>query len=192
MALGDCYRVSIVGTINNVVIVNTFHVVQESGLIGTVEGDIASVWGSSPRTNYLTLKPTTYTLQKMSVIKVSGGAPEGGDVALTGAGTRSGDVLPYQTAAVITLKTGIPGRRYRGRMYIGPLTEGDQNNGILNTTALTNLNSYMGALMSSFGSGDQFRLAVWSKKNLSYNFVTSYISRDIMGTIRRRRPGVGA
>ena len=44
---------------------------------------------------------------------------------------RSGDGLPYHVAFCVTHLTGLTGRYNRGRTYFGPLSENDQNFGIL-------------------------------------------------------------
>jgi hypothetical protein len=44
---------------------------------------------------------------------------------------RAGDGLPYHVAFCVTHLTGLTGRANRGRTYFGPLSENDQNFGIL-------------------------------------------------------------
>lgn len=192
MAIGDIYRVSIVGTVGNVQIVNTFHIRQVSGLIGTIEGDVKSVWETSVETSYLQLKPTTYNINRLAVLKVSPGTPEGGEETLSGSGGKTGDILPFQDACVLSIRTGIPGRRYRGRMYIGPIVEGDQASGILTAGFLTSAAAFVTAMQGAFGSTDQFQWMVWSDTGGFANPVTNVLIRDLLGTQRRRRPGVGA
>lgn len=43
----------------------------------------------------------------------------------TGAGSRTGDVLPRQTAGIVTLQSMLGGRKYRGRAYIPFPAESD-------------------------------------------------------------------
>jgi hypothetical protein len=47
------------------------------------------------------------------------------------ASNRAGDGLPYHVAFCVTHLTGFTGRYNRGRTFFGPLSENDQNNGIL-------------------------------------------------------------
>lgn len=189
---GDVYRVSIIGAAYGAQIVNTFHVRQVSGLIGTVQGDIQSVWNTSCKTTYLALLAAGYSHQRLNVIKVSAGAPEGGDEALTGPGTAVGDPLPIQAAGVLSCRTGIPGRRYRGRMYLGPFTENDQASSTLTGTKLTAINAFATAMFGAFSSTDQFEWVIWSEVGGFSTPVTNVIAQPIMGIIRRRRPGQGA
>lgn len=44
---------------------------------------------------------------------------------------RAGDGLPYHVAFCVTHLTGLTGRYNRGRTYFGPLSENDQNFGLL-------------------------------------------------------------
>jgi hypothetical protein len=47
------------------------------------------------------------------------------------ASNRAGDGLPYHVAFCVTHLTGLTGRSNRGRTYFGPLSENDQNFGLL-------------------------------------------------------------
>lgn len=50
---------------------------------------------------------------------------------VTGAGTATGDMLPFQTAYLVSLRTAVNSRRGRGRSYLGGMVETslEENNG---------------------------------------------------------------
>jgi len=79
------------------------------------------------------------------------------------AGTGTGDPLPRQVAFCVSLKTALSGPRYRGRVYLGGLTEGDNDTGANALAALaTNGVAFVNAIDSALNgvSGD---LAVVSR-----------------------------
>lgn len=192
MGIGDVYRVSIIGNAYSSQIVNTFHVRQVSGLIGTIQDDIKSVWDSEVKTSYLALLASGYASERLNVIKVSSGIPEGGDASLSGAGTAIGEALPLTAAGVVSVRTGVPGRRFRGRMYLGPFTENDQVSSTLSGAKLTSIATFVTNMKAAFSASDQFLWVVWSEVGGFSTPVTTTINRPVMGTIRRRRPGQGA
>ena len=192
MSIGDVYRVSIIGAAAGVQIVNTFHVRQVSGLTNTVESDVATIFNASCKTPYLACLDDSYAMERINVIKVSEGPPEGGDIVSTGAGTLLGEALPFQDAAVLSIRTGVPGRRYRGRMYIGPLTENYQASGVLSGAYITLLTAFGNAMLGAFDTLDQFAWVVWSEVGGFSTKVNGVLYRTVTGTVRRRRPGSGA
>lgn len=77
-------------------------------------------------------------------------------------------------------------------MYIGPLTEGDQASGTITGATITKLEAFVTAMLGAFSSTDQFMWVVWSETGAVSNEVTNVLVRPVMGTQRRRRPGVGS
>jgi len=69
----------------------------------------------------------------------------------TEAGTGSGDPMPAQTAAVMTLRTAFAGKSYRGRVYIGGANEAQNTSsgridGTYRTTAIAFLEAVRDAM----------------------------------------------
>lgn len=126
------------------------------------------------------------------------------------------DTLPPQCSMVVTIGTGIAGRRRRGRIYGFGMLEASQVNGSwssgVRTAMITNLNTYF-ALYGPAGTDPQFQLGVWSERRASgcwvdpstgkltnvetphpedaFTAANGYTFRDIVYTQRRRTLGVG-
>jgi hypothetical protein len=130
--------------------------------------------------------------------------------------TATGDVLPPQCAGVVTIGTGIAGRRRRGRSYLFGFVETHQAGGTWTSTWMTSvqngLNTTLG-LYGPSGTDPQFQLGVWSERRASGCWVdpsqgklvnvetphpedaftpaTGFNLRSIVYTQRRRTLGVG-
>lgn len=82
-------------------------------------------------------------------------------------GTSSGAV-PAQLAAVISWRTPLAGRSYRGRTFLGLLGGAAQNGAVLQGSAVTTINSSAATLISGLAAlsvaGGGCSLAVYSKK----------------------------
>lgn len=120
------------------------------------------------------------------------------DTSIVGAsGTGTGDLLPRQTAAVLTIRTGRAGRSFRGRMYIPAMLEtanGPDNHII--AAAKTALDAYANGFIAAVNQNG-FALGVMSRP--LYNdddtirvqgFTTTAINvlcRDLVWDTQRRR-----
>lgn len=105
--------------------------------------------------------------------------------------------LPFQAAAVLSLRSLAGGARGRGRLY-WPLTGMvlvSTTSRILGTTVtslLTAFEEYLGFIESSINDNidETVRLAVWSRTGQSASSVSRLQMGDVMDTQRRRRDAV--
>jgi hypothetical protein len=152
-----------------------------------------------------------------STCKRDGGKQFGGIFTgtLTG-GQVTTETLPPQCAAVVTLQTGLIGRRKRGRVYFFGLCEPDQTGGIFSSTFMTPMTTRLNTFMNKYrqgGTSPDFTLGVWSERIASgcipnpngkghipqdsphpeqaFQSVVGYTLRNIVYTQRRRTYGVG-
>jgi len=100
----------------------------------------------------------------------TGGRIEEGLFSSGTSGTDNGQLLPPQCAMVTTLKTGIAGRRHRGRFYAGGWSENAQDAGTWATTQLNSVTSGWTTFLTNYGvlaplSG--FKLGIWSYRTAS-------------------------
>lgn len=104
--------------------------------------------------------------------------------------TNVNDMLPHAVAAPVTFNTTRP--RTAGRKFIPGLSEVDQDESILSAGVLTNLANYAAEIVAPQLAG--------SAANLRYRILTSsgdaiaqsaYTINDVVGSQRRRKPGVG-
>jgi hypothetical protein len=113
------------------------------------------------------------------------------------AGTGSGDGLPNQLAAVVTLRTALAGKSYRGRAYFGGANEAQNNNtGAIEAAYNTALVSFMTGVQTDMAT-EGITLAVLSRPRTSPPFpvawggaatpVSSIVTRDTQWDTQRRR-----
>lgn len=191
MAAGDVYRLvcqwRVAGTAN--LIVNGFTYRAQSGtILQTQEEDLVAAFKATVETEYNDIVHSTLTLEKYSVIPKPGGAVTYEEIA-SATGQQVGDCLPYQTSALISWKTGIPGRSNRGRTYLPPANEGSQAGGVLVAAYVTAIEEFADAALQ-VGDGittDIYDLGVWSERLSQFRPVTSYVINPVMATQRGRR-----
>lgn len=127
-------------------------------------------------------------LKMIRVKQKRGGEAEGESTFLI-PGTATGQRLPPQSAGLIRLRTGLSGKRRRGRVYIPGGTEEAQSGGLWSNghiAALLNLGNALINVGDDGGGGPLFKLTIWSRKDLlSYN-VTHCQVDPIVRSQRRR------
>jgi len=119
-------------------------------------------------------------------------------------GTAGSQHLPPIVSAVCTWRTSTPGRRYRGRSYIGPLTYADILSGRLQSAAITaRFNPFANAILNRYGatgSSTDTRIGVWSRVNgnqspphspAGFTQITSHTIQQNLGSMGTRRIGRG-
>jgi hypothetical protein len=151
---------------------------------------------------YLACFANTVGFDRLEAREVTDPALEFGEanVTLTGTGG-SGDVLPPQCSAVVSWRTGNIGRSFRGRSYIWPTLESNQNGGQWAGGYVTTLEAFAAAAQE-IGDGIStafYQLGVWSKFSNGqprlepvFTPVTTSHIPIFVHTQRRRVTGVGS
>lgn len=106
--------------------------------------------------------------------------------------TGAGDITPNQISPFVVFKTERP--RSVGRKFLFPVMETDQNQGILVGGAITLLVAYAAEVMTDITMAPLSTLIPGIPRTAVNTFLTFLLAvvTDIVGTQRRRRPGVGA
>jgi hypothetical protein len=114
-----------------------------------------------------------------------------GDETLTWEGASANDVMPNQMAAVITASTARP--KVHGRKFFPFFVESSANAGDLIAGAVTALTAAAALWLTPLGLGGNNYLyaMVPSTTDGASLPLTSAQVNSIMGTMRRRKPGVG-
>lgn len=191
MAVGDVYRLSVVGTALDQTIVNTFHFLQTASLPSgqTTPTEILFRWqggpGNTPMTRYGQIMPALWTARELNVINVSNPLDNGSaQVALVGS-RGSTEILPPQCCALLSLRTQGLGRSYRGRTYLGPVLENDQVNGTITASYSTAIELFVNAVRDSYNSSP-LAWVIYSRKLGTSQPVSRIIIRLFIATQRRR------
>jgi hypothetical protein len=208
MSAGSVYKLTVIGrTPLQDQLVNTFHYKAVAGTILEKQTDdlIAAFYNGgtgSPFAEYLDCFANTIGVDRIEARELTGDALEFGELDITETGTGgSGDVLPPQCSAVISWRTGNIGRSFRGRTYMFPTLEGNQNNGQWGGTYQGVLSAFADAALT-IGDGiltDAYQLVVWSRFSegqlretpLATVVTTSHVP-IFVHTQRRRVHGVGS
>lgn len=209
---GMVFQASLKGTVQGQQTVTSFHFRTKTAL-GTTAGlaaalatayttNLVNSWGTPLR--YLTLGIRVYQVPE-SLDEYTYGSPI--------VGAAGANIVPTQVAGVVTLLTGNAGRSRRGRIYIpGFANTYVGADGKWTAAYLSAVSGAMNALLAAFGpsgSNADFEWGIWSRKlgetrggvpehvtayNLNAGFqpIIAVNVRDVPGTQRRRRIGVGS
>lgn len=107
----------------------------------------------------------------------------------TFAPTNTGEMLPHACSAVITMPTVKP--KKRGRINIPGLAEDQQSDSLLVVGAATALANFGNDIKTAFAPGSASMLYVILGQGGTVNGADSVAVNGIIGSQRRRKPGVG-
>jgi len=229
MAAGDVYRFTATVTSQTYINQNTIAVQTlpatdpDATARQLLADDFMAIWRARQKNGYVW---QTWQLRQlwgdgMSLV-ASECRREGGRVygttftAPTTGGNTTDNGLPPQNAMVVTLQTGLIGRRKRGRIYGFGLTEVDQSDGKWETATLTAITGTLNTFFNKYKSGGtspNYQLGVWSERVASgcvwdpaskrhvqvdtpnpdqaFTPVSAYTLRNVVYTQRKRTLGVG-
>lgn len=201
------YTVQALGELDQQLWLNTFvYVASTNAQTAASEQNIAVSWQAACLTAYrgilaaasaaiLSVKVSCMSnLARIPFVNAVPGATQNGTVA--------GDEYPTTVAAVLSKYTLTKGQHGRGRNYfpapplsfVTPATDDNR----LNATALTAYQTLMTALQANTivdgANAMTLSIATRPKTNVAWNqaqLVSTMIIRPLLGTMRRRRVGVG-
>lgn len=196
MASGDRYKMALVGHFGlGQQFVVDMHYVQVGA--STAPGAEALAGGvlETVVPGFLTVMCSADVLDVIQVRQANAPATEGFDQPVAEGGSLVGVALPPMDCPVVTKSTGLIGRAFRGRMYFPAPTVTAQSAGTLEPS-FQDLVQTVGELFLNVPAGDGssavFSAGVFHKVDESITILTGVIARQIMGTQRRRRVGVGS
>lgn len=172
----------------------TFHCLSTSGQsifdLATFLAPKTATWWAGLKTQYN--GTTVLVRQRVDDIDITTGRIVNGvDVVIASpvAGTNGSDNLPVECSPVITLRTGLSGSSYRGRMFMpAPVSSTLNNAGNMligfNNNQIDNTATYFDAINA--GSTD-FTVGVYSRKHSSFQPISSIDQGNVMDVHRSRR-----
>ena len=126
------------------------------------------------------------------------------ELTYTRAGLQVGLAAPSLVAAIVSLKTGLGGRRNRGRKYVAGLLRDNIDQSIIDAPRVASMQTEWGAINSWFAASNNLSNLTWGivHRTLngapvplsadSYVPITSIVVQNVAGSMRTRRPGRGA
>ncbi len=115
-----------------------------------------------------------------------------GTFTLTFVPTGASDTIPYQGSPYVIFKTDRP--RSVGKKYLFPFIETMQANTILEAGAVTQMVAYGAEILSAYALGGDATLTAGIVRTGIQTFLPVLVAvvNDVIGSQKRRRPGVGA
>lgn len=172
---------------------NVFHlrktnILTYAAAIAAADPVIAAFWTNhtvgSPGWGYYAA--TTASVQQIRYLPLDGTSAET-LVAHVQAGAAAADPLPENVALVVTLRTVLRGRSYRGRMYLGCITEGNNSGtGQPNAGMLTDLTAQFSSAFITNLVGTGVSLVVASYLHSTAQDVSAININNVWDTQRRR------
>jgi hypothetical protein len=222
VAANGIYKLSVIGTVSGQQHVHTLHFrsTASGNSVGLTEPawmqDLLTTFQAGPQGSYLQMFGGADTpISLFQVRKVCGSeplpagldaAPAGGAKLGTGiAGEFNGDKHAPWIAGVVTVRSALSGRNYRGRFFIGGMYEAMSNGSTLSTARITALTTYSAALNTAYvaplETAKNAALFVYShtlsKKDPKPACqdtgadVVSFQVRDQLATMKSRKAGSG-
>lgn len=197
MALGDIFRLSIIGTgPQGQQLVNVLHYRHVSGSGDDSGTELIDDWHaqcSGLFDNLFTAESSLIGYETRNLTQTEFGLNY--TIAVPVPGVIVGETLPPQSAGVIGWRTGLIGRRRAGRMYTWPGGEGSQSAGVWGAGYLGSMGNFASSCHSVSGT-DEWQQVIYSRVigATPEILVTDVTVADInpnVCTQRRRKAGEG-
>lgn len=159
---------------------------------GPIWGDIIQLWRDNVEDDYKILVSNNWFVESYKIQEmVTNTIVQEVGIGLSVSGGGTGDALPPQLSALISWRSGRTGRRGRGRTFLPPTAEGNNNStGVLDGSYASLIDVFCGDY-ESFGSlvGDNdgvYVPAIMSKEDSSYHQILTHVTRNKWATQRGR------
>lgn len=201
MAVDDIFQVTMNWDVDGAPMANVAHWVQTADAGNLTDNELADLVcekvSDDVVANYLTISPNTLDWNGCTSFIVNKPTIEG-SFLINSPGTLAQDMLPLRSAVVVQKKTGLRGRSYRGRFFLPPPGEPNQDKGVIIAAYLTSVSTFMlGLGQVGDGGGNVFKLAVYSptlSDPLTSTFVANVVSstsvNSVLGGQRGRQKSV--
>lgn len=186
-------RVTIFGTRDTRQILNTFHVSNPTGWSLSTMAALANDVQTWLNGQYKGLIPAVYSWYLISVRLYDPSNPLAYDLSISPpiVGTFTGTAEAGNVTATLSLRTGLAGRKYRGRLYVAGISETAL--GVLDLLTsgwVVQAGTVAQALLTALNVGAR-ALTIFHKLTNTYTNVNGYAIENIVDSQRRRLPGRG-
>jgi hypothetical protein len=183
--INDVYRCTLNWPTNLGVAPRSVFHVHASGID---EAAVVSQINAAHQANMFWPMSQAYDCINIDCIKLDGTSATFTGVLTSGRykGVQTGSDQNPAVAAVVSFRTLQRGPRGRGRMYVGPITETGQANGVLDATGAGLMAVGWAAWISAMNSAN-VPLVVASYAHADYHEVTSFAIDALVGVQRRRQ-----
>jgi hypothetical protein len=195
MAIGDLYQLTVMGRCHGQTILNVLHyaITTEVGI--TQLTDLVTTFRTTCEAHWRACHSAEYTLdgylaQKIRPLPINASYEEG---PLVLAGTGGAQALPTSVAAVLTKRTDLAGRSYRGRVYLSAIPTTFELDSELTGAALNVYQTLADDLeqILAAGAGNAFTPVLWRRSAELARPITQFVPRQVLRNQRRRQVGRG-
>jgi hypothetical protein len=202
-AVGDIYELAMTSTevSSGLEMVNVFHFRQKAGFLSAI--NLIGEWQVIAEDLWQLIICSGVAITKYSCRSLIPHNTDWYETTTHQVGGLGTFPTPLVCAAVITWRTGLPGRRHRGRTYIGGIERSNQGAGrwanpVL--TAMNNLATEIMAVWSTDGQSTTTEFGVWSRLNAGptppfnpagFRVVDGYTVQTPVCTMGSRKAGRG-
>lgn len=149
---------------------------------------VTALWeGGTPELNTIIADTVSITQTSTALLSGSTGAQVTRRItAVNLQGTSEAEMLPFQVAEVISLRTDLATRSGRGRFYLPPLVTTSMDSGRMAASSQLILLDAASSMMSTLNTA-MLEPVVYSRSTLAGTPITSIDVGDVYDTQRRRR-----
>lgn len=186
-------RVAIVMQRDTRQLVNTFHVNKPDAWTMTDLIQLANVVHTWWTTYYKIMVPNTVSLVQIQCRVYNPNVPLAYDLNISPpeAGTRGTTTEPANATLSMSERTGLAGRKYRGRMYLAGLDSASTNQNDTVTSALVTLAANALANLITGALPIPESVSIFHRNTNTFTNVIAYVIENVIDSQRRRLPGRG-
>lgn len=173
--------------------INTFHFARsDDGVLTSADlVSIANLVANWWLNNYRVSQPSQIIGQDVTVTKQDPSDPLQYVAYLASAGTAGSAILPADATAAVSWRTGLAGRKFRGRFYVYSLGTGAANsNDTLVGGTIAAFTAVGQALLTQAATAG-LKAVVFHKADDTYTPITSIIVDQLIDAMRNRLAGRG-
>lgn len=193
MASGDVYRLKILclDTASNLTAENSIAFrATSSTVLDTQQEDLVERFIDEVQLDYTACFSSRYYIVKYTVVDLPANLVSYEHDVTPENGLLTGDMLPVQTSALISIKTTKLGRRGRGRVFLPPASEAvNQAEGLVASSQITSMNT-LGTVLLGMNTINlayaTYEVGVWSQADQEFAPAVSIVARNKWATQRGR------
>lgn len=194
MAVNDVYQVTMRGSLHGQLILNTFHYRVTAVGAGDATTALLTAFKAGPWTQIKAALADEFSFDGNMAQRIRPLPPLVGvdDFTAVGAGNVPGGSLPTSMAVVISKKTALAGRKYRGRVYLAGVSTAHESDSTLNVGGVGLFLNVANAMDNSLVEGTHaFTPVVYHRGDGTTTDVTQCLVREILRNQRRRQVAKG-
>jgi hypothetical protein len=193
---------SMIGADGDIIVTHHYRQTQANSLTMTVTAGVESLvarWQAEVQDDWLASQSDRLVLESIQArsitdpqVGIDVAVGVAGDLPPIGLGTTSLRVAP-----VVSLRTGLIGRSFRGRNFLPPPNETDIENGVLETILIDLIDAYYDEALilsdAQIPTASLWQMTIYSptlslvEETVVDNLVTTHLTRSVAGTQRGRQ-----